>query len=122
MACAGPILPRSLHLPRASTDGSRTQNLNKNGVRLWTACSRHRRLSIEYDYRVFPTIGLDGMVGLFFPEIWQNPEQAEGIATLAESPQMQTALGSTVGRAPGVGRQDVGAARRSLSSRLNAHV
>ena len=33
-----PILPRSLHLPRASTDGSRIKrNLNKTGVRLWTA-------------------------------------------------------------------------------------
>ena len=33
-----PILPRSLHLPLASTDGSRTRNLNKNGVRLWSDC------------------------------------------------------------------------------------
>ena len=32
-----PIRPRSRHLPRASTDGSSTANLNKNGVRLWTA-------------------------------------------------------------------------------------
>jgi hypothetical protein len=31
-----PILPRSFHLPRASSEGSRTTNLNKTGVRLWT--------------------------------------------------------------------------------------
>ena len=31
MACAGPILPRSLHLPRASTEGSSAANLNKTG-------------------------------------------------------------------------------------------
>ena len=31
-----PILPRSRHLPNASTEGSRTRNLNKTGVRLWT--------------------------------------------------------------------------------------
>jgi hypothetical protein len=31
-----PILPRSLHLPRASTDGSARENVNKTGVRLWT--------------------------------------------------------------------------------------
>ena len=31
-----PILPRSRHLPLASTDGSSTRNLNKTGVRLWT--------------------------------------------------------------------------------------
>ena len=41
-----PILPRSRHLPRASTEGSRTENLNKNGVRLWTASSldEHREI------------------------------------------------------------------------------
>ncbi len=33
-------LPRSRHLPIASTEGSRTRNLNKIGVRLWTDCSR----------------------------------------------------------------------------------
>ena len=33
------ILPRSRHLPLASTDGSRTENLNKTGVRLWTDSS-----------------------------------------------------------------------------------
>ena len=31
-----PILPRSLHRPRASTEGSSTQKLNNNGVRFWT--------------------------------------------------------------------------------------
>ena len=31
-----PILPRSRHLPVAITDGSLTENFNKNGVRLWT--------------------------------------------------------------------------------------
>jgi hypothetical protein len=31
-----PYLPRSLHLPVASTEGSVTQNFNKIGVRLWT--------------------------------------------------------------------------------------
>ena len=31
-----PIRHRSRHRPRASTDGSRTRNLNKIGVRLWT--------------------------------------------------------------------------------------
>ena len=30
------ILPRSRHLPLASTEGSLTRNLNKTGVRLWT--------------------------------------------------------------------------------------
>jgi hypothetical protein len=30
------ILPRSLHLPVASTDGSLIENLNKTWVRLWT--------------------------------------------------------------------------------------
>ena len=34
-----PSLPRSFHLPRASTEGSARENLNKTGVRLWTACS-----------------------------------------------------------------------------------
>jgi hypothetical protein len=29
-------LPRSLHLPLASTDGSATEKVNKTGVRLWT--------------------------------------------------------------------------------------
>ena len=33
-----PILPRSLHRPRASTDGSSTRKANRTGVRLWTAC------------------------------------------------------------------------------------
>ena len=37
------ILPRSRHLPRASTEGSRTRNVNKNGVRLWTDCSSIRK-------------------------------------------------------------------------------
>jgi hypothetical protein len=32
-----PILPRSRQRPVASTDGSVTENLNKTGVRLWTA-------------------------------------------------------------------------------------
>ena len=32
-------IPRSRHLPRASTDGSSAANLNKTGVRLWTDCS-----------------------------------------------------------------------------------
>jgi Transcriptional regulatory protein, C terminal len=36
---AVPILPRSFHRPRASTDGSSTRKPNKTGVRLWTACS-----------------------------------------------------------------------------------
>jgi hypothetical protein len=30
---------RSRHLPLASTEGSRTENLNKTGVRLWTDSS-----------------------------------------------------------------------------------
>jgi hypothetical protein len=30
------ILPRSRHLPFASTEGSLTKNLNKTAVRLWT--------------------------------------------------------------------------------------
>lgn len=33
------ILPRSRHLPFASTEGSSTRNFNKTGVRLWSACS-----------------------------------------------------------------------------------
>ena len=33
-----PILPRSLHRPLASTDGSRTENVDKTGVRLWAEC------------------------------------------------------------------------------------
>ena len=31
-----PILPRSRHLPLASTDGSLIEKVNKTGVRLWT--------------------------------------------------------------------------------------
>jgi hypothetical protein len=31
-----PILPRSLHLPLASTESRAREKLNKNGVRLWT--------------------------------------------------------------------------------------
>ena len=31
--------PLSLHLPVAPTEGSVARNLNKTGVRLWTACS-----------------------------------------------------------------------------------
>ena len=40
------ILPSSRHRPRASTDGSLTKNLNKTGVRLWTAppFSQHREI------------------------------------------------------------------------------
>ena len=34
-----PIPRRSLHRPRASTEGSRIKKVNKTGVRLWTACS-----------------------------------------------------------------------------------
>jgi hypothetical protein len=37
------ILPRSLHLPAAVTDGSLTENLNKTGVRLWTDRSGNRQ-------------------------------------------------------------------------------
>jgi hypothetical protein len=33
------ILPRSFHRPVAVTDGSRKENVNKNGVRFWTASS-----------------------------------------------------------------------------------
>ena len=33
------ILRRSLHLPVAVTEGSLTEKVNKNGVRLWTAWS-----------------------------------------------------------------------------------
>lgn len=33
------ILPCSLHLPVAATEGSPTENSNKIGVRLWTDCS-----------------------------------------------------------------------------------
>ena len=36
----GPILPRSLHLPLAVTEGSLIENVNKTGVRLWTDSSR----------------------------------------------------------------------------------
>jgi len=32
-------LPRSRHRPRASTEGSVTENSNKTGVRLWTDCT-----------------------------------------------------------------------------------
>jgi hypothetical protein len=39
-----PILPRSFHLPVAVTDGSRTRNLNKNGVRFWTDCIGQREM------------------------------------------------------------------------------
>jgi hypothetical protein len=35
-----PILPRSRHLPVASTEGSLARNLNRIGVRLWADCSR----------------------------------------------------------------------------------
>jgi hypothetical protein len=35
----GGILPRSLHLPVAVTDGSLREKINETGVRLWTACS-----------------------------------------------------------------------------------
>ena len=35
-----PILPRSRHLPLASTDGSPTRNVNKTGVRLWSVPRR----------------------------------------------------------------------------------
>ena len=33
------IFPRSRHLPFASTEGRRTRNFNKTGVRLWTDSS-----------------------------------------------------------------------------------
>ena len=32
-------LPRSRHRPVAVTEGNRTRNLNRSGVRLWTDCS-----------------------------------------------------------------------------------
>ena len=32
------MLPRSLHLPLASTEGSLARNLNKTAVRLWSDC------------------------------------------------------------------------------------
>jgi hypothetical protein len=35
----GDILPRSLHLPRASTEGSSTRKPNEAGVRFWTDAS-----------------------------------------------------------------------------------
>jgi len=38
MRSPGPILPRSLQRPLASTEGSATEKINKTGVRLWTAC------------------------------------------------------------------------------------
>jgi hypothetical protein len=37
------ILPRSLHLAVAVTDGSLKEKINKIGVRLWTACTIHRQ-------------------------------------------------------------------------------
>jgi hypothetical protein len=33
---SGPILPRSLHLPVAVTEGRLTENLNEIGARFWT--------------------------------------------------------------------------------------
>ena len=33
------IVPRSLHLPVAVTEGSPIENLNEIGVRFWTDCS-----------------------------------------------------------------------------------
>lgn len=40
-----PIFLRSRHRPRASTDGSRTRNVNETGVRLWTIwCCRSGRI------------------------------------------------------------------------------
>ena len=33
------VLPRSRHLPLASTDGNQTENFNEIGVPLWTDCS-----------------------------------------------------------------------------------
>ena len=41
------ILPRSLHRPLASTEGGATENINKTGVRLWTACSRDDRARFD---------------------------------------------------------------------------
>ena len=40
------ILPRSRHRPVAVTEGSRTRNLNKTGVRLWSDCplDEHREV------------------------------------------------------------------------------
>jgi hypothetical protein len=38
------ILPRSRHLPVGVTEGSRTRNLNKSGVRLWTDREDERRV------------------------------------------------------------------------------
>jgi hypothetical protein len=38
-----PILPRSRHLPVASTDGRRTRNFNEIAVRLWTGCGAEPR-------------------------------------------------------------------------------
>ena len=39
MASAFAILPRSLHLPVAVTEGRAREHINKNGVLLWTGCS-----------------------------------------------------------------------------------
>jgi hypothetical protein len=38
MDCPSAILPRSLHLPVAVTDGTVRENINEIGVRLWTDC------------------------------------------------------------------------------------
>ena len=45
------ILPRSRHLPRASTEGSSTRNLNKTGVRLWTDSSLDQNREVEWAVR-----------------------------------------------------------------------
>jgi hypothetical protein len=47
-----PILPRSLHRPLASTDGSRTENLNKTGVRLWTGMLPQSIHNRTWEFRV----------------------------------------------------------------------
>ena len=46
MSVPRPVLPRSRHRPRASTEGRARENINKNGVRLWTACSSKRHWEV----------------------------------------------------------------------------
>ena len=53
-----PILPRSFHRPRASTEGSLTENINKTGVRFWTDCAGRIAGTLSFlDARLAANVG-----------------------------------------------------------------
>jgi hypothetical protein len=74
-SCGGePILPRSRHLPLASTDGSRSENLNEIGVRMLLHRDATKTLRFVVD---LPAINSD-LVGDGEPERLRGVSMHQG--------------------------------------------